>query len=738
MDKREQAISHAVRGEQLAAGGKLDEAVSAFREAASIDPQIAGIHHNLGLLLRRQGLTGEAMECYRRAIALEPDYVDAYYNLGNALFESGQPEDAARSFQKAVHLKPDFVEAHFNLGNALKGQGAFEEAALSFQKAVDLRPEYAFAHYNLGHVFQELGRLIEAAASYRKALAILPDDAEIHYSLGVALIGQGDFEAALDCYRRALGIDANHAQAHAGMGNALRKLGRGEEALGHFQTAIALKPDFEDALNRLGNAYLEMGEADEARTCFRRMIELGAGSYGGNLRAAIKSLMCFPAIDKSTDEIDRLRRELADGLKTVGLNGETLENPVWDIGLTNFLLAYHDRNDRSLQQGIAEMYLRVCPSLDWTPGQVSRQRNASDKIRVGALSAFFHNHTIGKLNRGWIEHLDRDRFEVVVFRLPGEPDKLSTLIDAAADQVVVLQKDLDTDRARIAAEDLDILFYPEIGMDPFTYFLAFSRLAPMQAVTWGHPDTTGIPNIDYFLSAEGLETPESDDHYSETLIRLKHLPVFYSSPPALAALPGRDHFGLPQGARLYVIAQTLFKFHPSFDAVLGRLLKADPDGRLILISGNNPHWDGLLRERFEAAFPEEAGRVVFLPRMDGADYMALLGSADALLDTPHFGGGNSSYEAFSAGIPIVAWPTNFLRGRITCAQYQVMGILDLIAQDAESYVDLALRLAQDMPFREEMKKRIKDNSHKLFENHEAVRALERFFQDAVDGTLSPR
>ena len=282
--------------------------------------------------------------------------------------------------------------------------------------------------------------------------------------------------------------------------------------------------------------------------------------------------------------------------------------------------------------------------------------------------------------------------------------------------------------------DLDILFYPEIGMDPFTYFLAFSRLAPVQVVSWGHPDTTGIPNIDYFLSSRDLETPEADDHYTEKLIRLEHLPVFSYPASAPKPPPGRAHFGLPEEARLYVIAQTLFKFHPDFDPVLGALLRADPDGRLVLISGNNTHWDGLLRRRFKASFPKQADRVIFVPRMDGDDFMGLLGVADALLDTPHFGGGNTSFEAFSAGIPIVSWPTALMRGRVTFAQYRAMGIKELIAENAETYIDLALRLAGDLPFREEMKKRIAENNHHLFERHEAVRDMESFFIAAVEAS----
>ena len=85
-------------------------------------------------------------------------------------------------------------------------------------------------------------------------------------------------------------------------------------------------------------------------------------------------------------------------------------------------------------------------------------------------------------------------------------------------------------RKDVCDENLDSLFYPDIGMDTFTYFLAFSRLAPVQITSWGHPNSSGIPSIDYFISSRDLEVDTGDDHYSETLVRLKNPPTYYYRP----------------------------------------------------------------------------------------------------------------------------------------------------------------------------------------------------------------
>ena len=109
------------------------------------------------------------------------------------------------------------------------------------------------------------------------------------------------------------------------------------------------------------------------------------------------------------------------------------------------------------------------------------------------------------------------------------------------------------------------------------------------------------------------------------------------------------------------------------------------------------------------------------------EYLSLLIIADAILDIPTFSGGNSSFEAFAMGAPIVTWPQEFMRGRVTAAFYKQMGLSDLIAADASSYVELALRLAQDRDFKERMQADIRENSDKLYERHELVREMESFF-----------
>ena len=96
-------------------------------------------------------------------------------------------------------------------------------------------------------------------------------------------------------------------------------------------------------------------------------------------------------------------------------------------------------------------------------------------------------------------------------------------------------------------------------------------------------------------------------------------------------------------------------------------------------------------------------RIKFLSRMQLPDFLQVLHLSDALLDSFHFCGGNSSFDSFAADAPIVTLPGEFMRGRQTMGLYQRMGFSDLVASDKADYINKALRLGQDPEFRQLMR-----------------------------------
>jgi len=677
-------------------GGNGDVAVDLINKALSFKPNYDEAHGNLGLVLQGMGRLGDALDSYDRALALNPDFVEAHFNRGNVLQELGRAHDAVVAYRAAVALHSDHAPAHYNLGNALSACGQFEDAIASYDKAITIDPAYAEAHGNLGLAMKELGRVADAAASFQKAVDIEPGLAAIHNNLG----------------------------------NTLHQLGRLDDAVDSFSSAFAINPDLSEAHINLGAVFLDQGDVDAAREQYDLALAVEPENTGLHI---MKALM-LPAIPASSEDIDACRKTMSAAVRAISDDPpESLNSPEKE-GSTNFYLAYHEKNNRQIAKEIADMHLTAFPQLGYEAAHcVVEQQDKRDVLRVGFISAHLYAHTIGKLNLGLMRQLSRDNFEVILLRPKCVPDDMSVLLDAAADKVVVLDKNLELDWKTIENEKLDILFYPDIGMDDYIYYLAYARLAPVQATTWGHPDTTGIPNMDYFISSDTLEAVDGEDHYNEQLIKLDTLGIHYYRPNPPKKKYTRADYGLPDGGRLYVCPQTLFKFHPDFDRVLGNLLGQDDDGKLVLIDDNKGgSWKKLLMERFNRSFPDAAQRVIFVPQMDFDKFLGLVILADAVLDIPSFSGGNSSIELFAMGVPIVTLPGKFLRGRITLACYKQMGLGDLIASDEENYVSLALRLAKDADFRAHMQADILANSDKLFETIAPVRQLETFFKEAHD------
>jgi protein O-GlcNAc transferase len=269
-------------------------------------------------------------------------------------------------------------------------------------------------------------------------------------------------------------------------------------------------------------------------------------------------------------------------------------------------------------------------------------------------------------------------------------------------------------------------------MNAMTYALAFSRLAPVQCTTWGHPETTGLNTIDYFVSSDLMELPEADSHYSEKLVRLPSLSlVFHRSDLSESPNFGRAELGLDPAARLYACPQSIYKFHPEFDEALAGILRRDPGGQIVLIRWAYPHADELLKQRLARTMPDVADRIVFITRLQQPAFLRFLTLIDVLLDPFPYGGGNSSLEGFSFGVPVVTLPTPLLRGRITQAFCRRLGISHCIAKDVADYIEIALRLGTNADYRNQVRQQILAGHSRLFEDLSAVRDWEAFFRQVA-------
>jgi predicted O-linked N-acetylglucosamine transferase (SPINDLY family) len=704
--------------------GRYDLAVQYIGRAVEAEPARANYHFNLGEAYRKLGRLDEARSSYEEALRLDPDHVTAHNGLGLVHQERGAPDVAESCFRRAARLAPGHPFVLNNLAAALIRLGRLDEARSALEEAIQSQPDYADALRNLGTVDMRLGRFAEARAWFERAVALAPRDAAALHFLGWLLHKEGRARDAEARLRQALRVDPGYAPAHHILGAVLKDAQLLDEAQASVERALQIDPNYVEALSTLAVILAAQGKAAEARAAIDRALAVRPDDA-----LKIRSALLLPVIYESLDELRLERDRLRGSLERLDAGPLAVGDPYHNVGVTAFYLAYHGLDDRDLLAKLAAVYRKACPGLDFVAPHCQGPapgRPDGGPIRVGFLSAYFRFHSMGKLNLGFVRHLSREKFKVTLFTLPGADDPLARALHEAADRVVTLPRSLDAARRQIADEGLDVLYYTDIGMDPLTYFLAFARLAPVQCVSWGHPVTSGIPTIDYFLSCDAMEPQGAEAHYTERLVRFGRVNTDYAEPERTSPVKTRRDFGLDDGAHVYACTQSLYKMHPEFDAVLGAILRGDPQGVVVLLSGYHPHWDRTLIGRFRRAFPGEADRVRFLPRQSPADFLQLQAASDVLLDTFPFGGGTTCYEAFAFGTPVVTLPGASLRGRIALALYHQMGVPDCVATDPEDYVRIALRLGTDPSWRGQVSARILARKHRLFEDAEAVRELEQF------------
>lgn len=731
------AAAHNNLGEARRRTGRLEEAEACFREAVSRDPAYADAHFNLAALLRRLGRREEAAASYRSAIAARPAFAEAQLRLGETLNALGRPDQAIEALRAALALDADMAEAHSSLGVALSDAGRLDEALVECQRAVALKPGLAVAHFNAGNVLREKGFLEEAIAAYRAAIERDAQIVEAYNNLGNLLKHQGKAAEAMQCYEQAVALSPAFAEARLNAAKLLRESGRHGDAVAAYRALLEGRPDLAEAHFDLGNALKAMGDKSGALACYRKALEIDPGHAEARWAYAMSQL---PLVAADEAEPVRSRAEFAAELEALArwCEGRGAEKTARAVGTQQpFYLAYQEDDHRDLLARYGALCARLMGVWQEAAGLSRVAGVTRAEIRVGIVSAHIRDHSVwNAIIKGWLQRLDRGRFDVRLFHLGQANDVETALAKTMATHYTYGKSDLVEWSQLILGHQLDVLVYPEIGMDPVTAKLASLRLAPLQAAAWGHPHTSGLPTIDCFLSAEALEPAGAEAHYTERLVRLPGLGCCLEPAKIVPAAVDLAALGIREGVPLLICAGVPFKYAPRHDAVLAQIARRLGDCQFVFFTPTGA--DALmhrLRERlarsFAAAGLELESCAVFVPWQNRAQFYGLLAQADVFLDTIGFSGFNTALQAIEAGLPIAAWEGRFLRGRLASGLLRRMGLHELVADTPQGYADIAVRLAQDAAWWGEMRERMVASRARLYGDAAPVRALEQFFETAV-------
>ncbi len=446
----------------------------------------------------------------------------------------------------------------------------------------------------------------------------------------------------------------------------------------------------------------------------------------------IKKKLILPTIFKDLRDIDNSRGELEKNIDaTLNLDETTfLDIDTQLIKPVQFDLSYNQYDNLKINKKCISFYRKIYPQLNKAN---SLKKVSNNKINIGFISEYLTDHTIGKLFKGIILNLDKNKFDIKVFHTTKtkKGKNYQDLIDSEKTGQIrnfILPTKFNEKQKVINSENLDILFYPEIGLSLELYYLSFIKLASHQITSWGHPETTGNHTIDYFLTSKLIEALGSKKNFSEKLLYADYLPMYYYS-PIVKNLLSRDELSKNN---IYSCPQTLFKIHPDFDQIIAKIHKQDKNAKIYFIKDLNKTYYKKLLIRFNKNKEIDLERIKFLDGLTWENYINHCGHASVLLDPIYFGAGNSFYESMFYGTPTVSKPTKYTKSRLVLGAYQQMQIEEApIVNSVDEYVNKSIEIANHKNLYDLKNYYNEKAKRKLYENKDIIPNLEKIFKNVV-------
>ena len=361
----------------------------------------------------------------------------------------------------------------------------------------------------------------------------------------------------------------------------------------------------------------------------------------------------------------------------------------------------------------------------------ARPHRFGERIRVGYLTNDVSDqHPTMILFQGVLEAHDPERFEITLFCYTDADLAATDLEFRARYPNLVVIRDLDDNAAAdvIRARGIDILVDLKGHTRGARVDLVNSGLAPIQVAWLGFPGTCFGIDCDYIIGDPTVLPDGSEPGYHERFCRL---PETYQCndwsrrprPPA----PSRAGLGLPEDVTVFGAFNKPAKITAEVAGLWARVLQSVPDSVLWVLCQPGP-----ARENFTAHMQGlgiSASRVIYAPRADYADHMARMAAADVALDTFPYSGHTTTSDCLWAGLPVVALKGTNFASRVSESLLNAIGLGELVAPDADAYVDMAATIARSPLRRRALRARIEQNRLRLplFDTERFTRHLEAAF-----------
>ncbi|MBM4053076.1 MAG: tetratricopeptide repeat protein [Planctomycetes bacterium] len=595
------------------------------------------------------------------------------------------------------------------------------------------------------------GNLEGAEKGYRSLIAQKINDHVVYGNLAAICLLTNRRQEAVEFLRKALKINPRYPEAYNNFGIAFEEQGKIDGAIKSYRRAIELNPCHMVAYSNLGSILQKQGKADEAIAVYHKLLKLKISDKEKEpenilyLAKLLLELEKIPEIYANSSEIDDFRLHVEKCLdeaikhfeqKMKNIDVSRCEALIWTLfRIVPFYLAYQQKNDRDFMVRYSNLFSHI---LKTDMFERPHSSGRSSKIRIGIASELLKNHNGAIWAYEMVANLPKENYEFYSYSLNGKTDRMTAKFAELGTYrwLPFTETTFLSSLEIIRNDNLDILIIPDIGMTATSRILCLYRLARFQCTGLGHPVTSGSKNIDYYLSCELMESEQSDTHYSEKLIRLPNIGIYYEIPTVILKTTSPvSASGIPGKRNIYGSVQSLFKYLPEYDFVFPEIAKKDKNAFFLFIQGMQNCGTDIFKARLKHIFHTTGlnveDYVKFLPRMSENDFMLLFERIDVNLDSIGWNGGYTTIRSLYMNCPVVTISGTFMRGKHSSAMLKRIGAEELIAKTLNDYIDIAVKLATERGFKNKVVDKIKMNKHLLFHDVKSIQFIDSFFHSLM-------
>jgi protein O-GlcNAc transferase len=672
---------------------QFEPAVERAQQAVALQPNSAPALIALAEAHTLAGAGDTAWPLWERAVVLAPSSFSAQMAYSQGLQQRGRSKDALKHLKRAATLEPKNLEALFALGKCYASNGQNKAAVETFTLARRLSPAEAWLSYEGARSWFAMADVDRALEWVNQAIAADSAEGAFYEQLALCLHSKRDYQGCFDAINKALQRGRVTATLFIHKAEAFLRFNRKPEAIKALIHGISLDPQNTQALSNLAGLCLDVGIFSPALDLLNGIIQ----DRPLNVPALLNKAKLLKDVGRVEDGVAFFEQAIALSLGQK-INYVGCADPAWNNYLYALLFAPSSTPEAILKRHLtwgAKTLKEFPPRFKHRPETHARRV----KLRVGYMSPDFRQHSVAAFIGAVFKHHDPAQFEIFAYSTSATFDAVSATIKGQVFAWRDVAHKTIAETAQIIHEDqLDILVELSGHTQSNRLEVCALKPAPIQATYLGYPSTTGLKTIDYRLTDAWADPVGlTDAYHCEKLMRIPDCGWCYETvmheAQTFAEAPPVERNGFITFGSFNNIA----KFNPPLCDLWVEILRRVPDSRLRLKA--KAFFDPEILLEWETRFTS-AGiakeRLLFMPHKPQIkDHLAVYNEVDIALDSYPYHGTTTTCEALAAGVPVVSLAGRAHVSRVGVSLLNAVGLADLVAEQPEDYIAIALKLAAD-------------------------------------------